>query len=832
MIIFRYILTEIIKEKGRWAFVFSTLVLGFLGYALVSILETQLQDSFSSKAQEYLSGDLVLSGRKKINEDKLKKLEAFLSESLESKSYTTKIYTMGKVKKNDAVKTKLIHITAVDKAFPLIGTIESSGMELRGKVRNSDVYISKDLSVQLELGKGDRLTIGKLNYEVKGVIDIDTTRGMSLTLAPYALVHIDSLKETGLLGSSSLSISGYYYKLNKELTEDDISRLKSIIDDPVIKVTTKDSTDGQLLRVLRYLGDYLRLIGLSSFLLALLGLYYILSDFFQARSKDIGLFKSLGFSFKEIRSSYFLTLLLLSVGLVVATLIVCLAILPSLIRMLNDYAGTEFVFSLPIFKIAELFFIAILGTSLLCLPILKSINSYKISDLLFKLQISIQAKIIWFLPFAVFVYLMSVYATKSWFIGTLFFGIFFSLYFIILFGLKKFLPLFFRREISDFRFNLGIKFFLRDLQKNYLSIFALSSVLLLIIFIQGLSFNLGKELSYDSSEKPVLFLFDIQPEQIEGLTHLLEKQKADIIEMAPMVQARLIKKNGEKIERMELSNLATREEERARNFRNRTVNLSYKPKLGAHEKLIKGRWFDQTEKAEVSLEVRYAKRIGASIGDKLTFEILGVEIETEVTSLREVRWLSFTPNFFIVFKPGFIEDAPQTFVSAVGEAQDKTKWELQGEVVDQFSNISIVDVQDTSQKIVTFLKLGTQVISFYMLPCLLVALALFYMVLQNYLGKIKYQQSIQNAIGMSRGDSLLIFLSETSLTIFISFTAALVIGGGVLIILLESLFNISGALDYKFLFVFGGIFIISSVLLLYVFYKGNERDQLNILKSN
>ena len=50
------------------------------------------------------------------------------------------------------------------------------------------------------------------------------------------------------------------------------------------------------------------------------------------------------------------------------------------------------------------------------------------------------------------------------------------------------------------------------------------------------------------------------------------------------------------------------------------------------------------------------------IGDRIEWDGQGVRIPTRVTSLREVDWARFEPNFFAVFPPAALEGAPQTWV--------------------------------------------------------------------------------------------------------------------------------------------------------------------------
>jgi putative ABC transport system permease protein len=69
-----------------------------------------------------------------------------------------------------------------------------------------------------------------------------------------------------------------------------------------------------------------------------------------------------------------------------------------------------------------------------------------------------------------------------------------------------------------------------------------------------------------------------------------------------------------------------------------------------------------------------------------------VEFEGIVHSIKEVKWTSFYPNFFVTIEPGAIEDAPKTFLAVVPAVQKERKLSLQRTSVEKFPNISFIDV--------------------------------------------------------------------------------------------------------------------------------------------
>ena len=75
----------------------------------------------------------------------------------------------------------------------------------------------------------------------------------------------------------------------------------------------------------------------------------------------------------------------------------------------------------------------------------------------------------------------------------------------------------------------------------------------------------------------------------------------------------------------------------------------------------------------ISLETRWASRMKIKLGDKLTFDIQGVEFEGIVRNLRDVKWTTFKPNFFVSIESGYIDLAPKTFLAILNEKKQLKK---------------------------------------------------------------------------------------------------------------------------------------------------------------
>ena len=233
---------------------------------------------------------------------------------------------------------------------------------------------------------------------------------------------------------------------------------------------------------------------------------------------------------------------------------------------------------------------------------------------------------------------------------------------------------------------------------------------------------LGLELG---SEGPTLVLFDIQPDQAEGVRGLLRSEGVGD-GLIPIVPARLQEIAGEPVEE-----ILARGVSRRRWMYNRLYRNTYRARQGPDERLTDGRWWQGAGEdpasvraavrqgaAKVSLEVDLAERLGVDIGDGLVWNVQGIPIASVVSSLREVEWSSIQPNFFAVFEPGSLDGAPATFVSLSSIEDPGARQRIEDTLVDDYPNVSFLDiarVQETLERLTGQIGLVFQALAGFVL---------------------------------------------------------------------------------------------------------------------
>jgi putative ABC transport system permease protein len=182
--------------------------------------------------------------------------------------------------------------------------------------------------------------------------------------------------------------------------------------------------------------------------------------------------------------------------------------------------------------------------------------------------------------------------------------------------------------------------------------------------------------------------------------------RADLI---PTVRARIAAVNGQEVD---LDAAGVRRE---RGRLGREYVVTYRPRLEYNETIVAGKFWDESPSVEpeVSIEEGMRGAAGLDLGGNVTFDIQGRKLTARVTSIRRVDWRNSRTGFLILFRPGSLEGAPQTFVGAVdGPTTEPERSRFQRAIVDRFPNVSVIDVADIVRSVGRILSNITLAVSF------------------------------------------------------------------------------------------------------------------------
>ncbi|HEX4936036.1 MAG TPA: FtsX-like permease family protein [Gemmatimonadaceae bacterium] len=218
-----------------------------------------------------------------------------------------------------------------------------------------------------------------------------------------------------------------------------------------------------------------------------------------------------------------------------------------------------------------------------------------------------------------------------------------------------------------------------------------------------------------------LLFFDVQDDQGLGVDSIVRAAGIPVIQRTPIVTMRIALVNGKTPDELAPRRSADTLGEaqgggagggaRGRNAQRpqgerrpagwalrREYRSTFRDTLFTGETVLAGKWFGQTPAPtgkpadEVSLESDIADDLNVALGDVITWDVQGVRIPTRVTSIREVNWARFEPNFYAVFQSKTLAQAPKTFVLLGAATDPRLTAQVQSAVVRRYPNVASIDL--------------------------------------------------------------------------------------------------------------------------------------------
>lgn len=713
--LFKLACRELLRSWRFGLFFIFNLSLGLTGFVSLQAFNEALENEIQANSKSILSADLAVSVRRELSEDETKKMRELLpAGTTEGKIY--EFFAMLSSSKG----SRLVLVKAVDATYPFYGELElESGRQITAKSDNKDIlssakaWIYPELKSQLGLDVNDEIQLGQLKLQISDLVKKDATQTFrAASLAPRIFINRELLPQSGLLQYGSTFSLAHLFKLPEGVAEESVrDGLYNVLTDPQINVETPATAGEDSGRQLGYLSDYLGLVAIVALFMSALGAAYIYRLFLSTRMKEIAILRTLGLQSGEAVGVYILQASMLGLLATLPTMLFSLLILPLLSRLLASFTPFDLSPTITTEAFVICLLMAVFGSFVVSLPFLVKIFDLKAAKLFSEEKFSVgegRRRYWTFLPSVILFYFLSVYQAHSWKIGSLFIGsMILVVLALLLIGYGTVRAAGWIRGLHRWFLKFSFLSLSRRAGASLAVFVALGLGALLINILPQLKNSLQAEFQFEGKSKiPSLFMFDIQDEQWPGLEKILAENEVQPLGRSPLVRARVLKVNGQDYERaLDTQGFQTREEERDARFRNRGMNLSYREGLSSSEIMIEGRAFSgvfdptKQKRAELSVETRYADRMGFKIGDVLVFDVQGVEVEGEIINLRKVKWTSFQPNFFILVQDGVLNEAPKSWIAAIPFLPEPERASLQNAIAKEFSNVSVIDVVRTVDEV-------------------------------------------------------------------------------------------------------------------------------------
>jgi putative ABC transport system permease protein len=192
-------------------------------------------------------------------------------------------------------------------------------------------------------------------------------------------------------------------------------------------------------------------------------------------------------------------------------------------------------------------------------------------------------------------------------------------------------------------------------------VFALGFGLTALVAVVMVNASLTRALSAELAEEaPDFFFMDIRPDQVAEFRALVESTPGvSRLDLRPMIRGRIVRIGDTPVEN------ATVAEDVAWAVRG-DRGLSYSGVSRQGSTLVRGEWWenDYSGPPLISLTSDLASGFGVDLGDTLTVNVLGRNLTGTISSIREVNWQTLAMQFAIIFSPGTLDSAPQTWLGA------------------------------------------------------------------------------------------------------------------------------------------------------------------------
>lgn len=818
---------EMTRYKGVSLFLVLNLTIGLIGFFLLQVFQQSLSLQSAEKAQVILGGDLSISARRAFSEEERTKWESEFKFDKRTHFYT--LFSMLRTSNN----SKLVSVGVFDDNYPLYGQFKFSDTGLTST--EARVWVDPEIQEILDLKINDVVEIGETRFIYSGFIAEDPSRLFrGAGFAPRVLIHQNYLNATGLLKPGSTFTEYWSYKITSNTNLAVIkSKLEFQIKDPAVNINTTKQSAEESGRILRYFTDYLGLVALVALGLCFLCGSYLLQWVFLSKKKTIAIYKTLGLSDEKIILIYLLQNFVISLLASVLSVAVVQAIVPVLQQILIQKFNLplELVFSVKALIIACS--IAIFGPMLIVVPQILQIINLRPLMLLQNIETRDYRKnisyFVWLIISISLFWVLATWQSNSLKIASIFTGSIVGL--IIFFQLINRFVLYFLEKFTQFSWlDWSVRYSIKGLTRKQSSaalVFTTMSLSTLVLsLLPHVKSSIINEIKPEySSQIPSLFMFDIQPEQADGLRLLAKELLNEDLVLSPLVRSRILKINDKNYERLvPTGEIQTRESDDEARFRNRGINLTYRNYLQDSESTVEGLFVGkhevlQSELPQISIEKRYAERIGVKIRDIVTFDVQGVELKAQVGSLRRVRWTSFQPNFFILFPTGVLEEAPQIFLTSISNHPRAVVKEFQKKVATQFKNVSIIDLSRTienSLKYIDQMSLGLQFMAWL---AVFVGILVFLVLLNTQIKERLNEMNLLQILGSSSQQILKIVLIQFLILIITSIAFGVILGLVMSWVIITFFFDIKTVYDGYYLLLLCTVLIPICGMALYIGLK-------------
>ena len=719
---------EIRAAPRRLFLLTGSVAIGVAALVAIGSFADNVRDSVRGQARGLLGADFALSSRRPLPPAAERILD-----SLRARGGTVARLTnfggMAYVPRTSG--TRLVQVAAVEPGYPFYGDLRTEPAVAWASLQaGGRVVVDPSLLTALGAHVGDTLALGETRLAITGVVtNAPANVGFRAALGPRIYIAARDLAATRLLGFGSRAEYEAYVRLPASVSPQLLARqYRPALRADRVSVRTVSEDQRNLNDALGRLTGYLGLVGIIALLLGGIGVASAVVVFIRQRLDTIAVLRCLGAGAAAVFAVYAAEAA--AMGLAGGVLgagagLLAQRLLPGLLASLLpvDVRPTISIGALAT-GVGAGVAVALVFASI---PLLAVRRVPPLAALRRNVDPERRRLDPWQLGAVAVLGLSTValaaHQVDSWRQGAIFAGGV-AAALLVLWGASWLAIRLARRWLPTgwpYPWRQGLANLHRPANQTATVVLAIGFGAFLLGTLFLVQYNLLQILRITGGpERPNLVLFDIQTDQVGEVEATVRSAGFHASAPVPIVPMRIQSLKGRPVTVArpdtasgdagpDPGNWAVRREYRS----------TYRDTLVASERLVAGRWWTPgTGDAEISIERDVARELGVGVGDRIVWDVQGVPLSTRITSIREVDWARFEPNFFVVFSPGAIESAPQTALLMTRVSSPAERGALQRRIAERLPNVTSLDlsnVQTTLERLIDRVVLAIRFMALFTL---------------------------------------------------------------------------------------------------------------------
>lgn len=682
-------------RAGELRLLMVAVTLAVAALTSVGFFADRLQGGLARDALQLLGGDAVVASDNPTPVAFVEQARALGLTGVTTLSFPT----MGRAPDLQGGASRLVALKSVEPGYPLRGRLQVAdapqrpGIPTQSIPAQGEVWVDAPLLESLALQLGDFLLLGDTQLRITRIITLEPDRGAGfMNFAPRVMLNAMDLPATGLVQPASRIT----YRFAVAGTPDAVKRFTAWASAAAaepgmrgVRVESLDSGRPEMRQTLDRAQKFLNLVALLAALLSAVAVALAARGFANEHLDAAALLRVLGQSQRTIAGAYVMEFAL--VGLFASALGVLLGFAVHHVFVLLLAGLVES--ALPAASLWPVAFGVGVGLTLMCAfglpPVLQLAQVPPLRVIRRDLgNVRPTSLAVLGLGVAGFAALLLV-VSRDWKLGAIAVGGFAAA--ALLFAALAWAAVgLLRKSVRETTAPRWLVLATRQIAARpayaVVQVSSLAVGLLALVLLVLLRTDLIASWQRATpATAPNRFVINILPDQAEAFRQMLQRAGVAQYDWYPMFRGRLVAINDRPV------GMDDYKDDRAKRLVDREFNLSNAHDAPEHNPIVGGRWTPD-ERGAVSVEEGIAKTLGLQLGDRLRFDIAGVQSEARITSLRQVDWSSMRANFFVMYPVAQMPDVPYTYLAAYRAPQQPG---FDNALVHAFPNITNVDMSAT-----------------------------------------------------------------------------------------------------------------------------------------